>query len=1179
MTQNVKGLNIPISYDMKAIDRNIKQTKNSFNQLKRSLKDVQYATKLDPKGLKGLTKESEILAKAVEQAEKRYTQLQDKLEKMSGNEEVDKLGKAFNDVVRDIGYAKRELDKWNLAQKMYKNANGTGFGSSLGHFKNVALGIKEVTKGQLEWGNVATKGISMMDIALGNLVANGISKTLQGYKNLIKESIQLGMSFEEAVANLKALYGSEISQDDMTAIVEKAKELGTTTVYNSVEVANAMRSMALAGYDAKDTINAIESALDLASASGEDFETVSSILVDGLKAFGYETTQATDFANALGLTAVITNADVADLGEAFKYVGAVAGTFNYSINDVAVALGAMASNGIKGSIAGTSLRQMLLRLSTNTGKATDEFEKIGGKFYDTSGKAQSLLSVLNDLRAGVKGMTDQQKALTLETIGGQRAITGLSAIVSLSEEDWSSLSKELEHTEGAVKSIAQQRLDNLAGDVKILKNNLDNARLDFFEELKPKLREVTKDMTAFIKSADFKKIIKDLASLGKSLTKAFVGTFKFVISNVDELAFSLKTLIPILITAKGAFSISSNLMVMAKNSGMADVALNAFAKSLKFTSLTVVGVVAGLALLKYGWDYIYKQAKDKIQYIYDTNEALRQNKQAVIDSAKATKDNIDQASAKSANDKAMLQALDKYIDKNGKIKEGYEERTNFILNDFKNAYGIEYEIIDGAISKWGELKTSIKEASEQRMIDAIAQAYNEDLVVNMQARKDAQDLLIKGIKDEQTLLQQVRDEMVNNKNNSYWKTEKDASMDYNNFIKLTFKEQMDYIAKTRCLNALITLQGTAYVGIKQNIDSAKQSLLETSGNITSIQNNLNTLYDTGVEGWLSLSNGATTFKEKSLDELSMLKYEQFRTVQELKTLMAQAPQEDKSTFTDMFNDAVNNLRLIEQEIEARKDTNKIDVKIQGDIKPFQDALTEVENIKANMNEKNKVMFASQAQQDIASYKATLTNAQPIINQSANTLGTQTVSGISTGINTGSGQLNATVKSVTGNALSQNELSNSSGYNSGVNYASGITSGINSGGWNVIEASRNLARMANKAFRDELEIRSPSKVGEESASWYPQGIVQGLLGGIPKVALASSQLTSAITTTMSNARETSIKTVGAMANIDYQTDISNMFINALQNVQMVLDAYIDIDGRPIANHISRIQGMQIKKGML
>ena len=104
MTQNVKGLNIPISYDMKAIDRNIKQTKNSFNQLKRSLKDVQYATKLDPKGLKGLTKESEILAKAVEQAEKRYTQLQDKLEKMSGNEEVDKLGKAFNDFVRDIGY-------------------------------------------------------------------------------------------------------------------------------------------------------------------------------------------------------------------------------------------------------------------------------------------------------------------------------------------------------------------------------------------------------------------------------------------------------------------------------------------------------------------------------------------------------------------------------------------------------------------------------------------------------------------------------------------------------------------------------------------------------------------------------------------------------------------------------------------------------------------------------------------------------------------------------------------------------------------------------------------------------------------------------------------------------------------------------------------------------------------
>ena len=103
----------------------------------------------------------------------------------------------------------------------------------------------------------------------------------------------------------------------------------------------------------------------------------------------------------------------------------------------------------------------------------------------------------------------------------------------------------------------------------------------------------------------------------------------------------------------------------------------------------------------------------------------------------------------------------------------------------------------------------------------------------------------------------------------------------------------------------------------------------------------------------------------------------------------------------------------------------------------------------------------------------------------------------------------------------------------------------------------MANAMNVAFRNTLDIQSPSKVGYESALWYPAGVVNAIRDSIPNVVNVTSQFANAIDETMFNARKTSINAMQSVGKINYETDISNMFINALSNLQLIIEAIISI----------------------
>lgn len=306
-----------------------------------------------------------------------------------------------------------------------------------------------------------------------------------GAKSLVSSVVSTGMAFESSMSNVQALSGA--TGADFEALSEKAQEMGAKTKFSASEAADAMGYMAMAGWDAKDMLNGIEGVMNLAAASGEDLASVSDIVTDAMTAFGLAadgTTKgvanATYFADTLAATAASANTNVGLMGETFKYVGTMAGSLGYSIEDVSLAIGLMANRGLKGSMAGTSLNSVMTRLATNTSGAREAIEKLGVKFYDSSGNARALGDVMTELRDATKGMNNEQKTALANTVAGMEAQKGLLAILNATDDEYNSLADSINNSTGAAQKQADVKMDNLYGDVTILKSAWDGLSIGIY---------------------------------------------------------------------------------------------------------------------------------------------------------------------------------------------------------------------------------------------------------------------------------------------------------------------------------------------------------------------------------------------------------------------------------------------------------------------------------------------------------------------------------------------------------------------------------------------------------------------------------------------------------------------------------------------------------------------------
>ena len=332
--------------------------------------------------------------------------------------------------------------------------------------------------------------------------------------------------FETGMSGVRALTGA--TNEEFTLLKETAKELGADTAFSASEAAVGMQNLASAGFTTNEIVSAMPGMLDLAASSGTDLATASDIAATTLRGFGLEASQAAHVADVLAEAAARTNAEVADTGEAMKYIAPVAHAMGMSLEEVAASVGVLSDAGIKGSQAGTTLRSALSRLSKPTSDMQKVMKKLGLSFYDSSGQMKSISSIVGMLKANMAGLTAEQQQNALVTLFGQEAMSGMMVLLEAGSEKLDELTRSFEQCEGTASEMANVRLDNLAGDLEEMGGALETAKLEIMDKLNPYLREGVQWLTTKIPAIQEK--IEQLIDTGiakaKQLKDFLAGVFR-----------------------------------------------------------------------------------------------------------------------------------------------------------------------------------------------------------------------------------------------------------------------------------------------------------------------------------------------------------------------------------------------------------------------------------------------------------------------------------------------------------------------------------------------------------------------------------------------------------------------------------------------------------------------------
>ncbi len=345
---------------------------------------------------------------------------------------------------------------------------------------------REVIQSMRQMGNEAIKAGKQIQNA-GKTIANAGATLTKAVTlpiaGVATAAVKTAADFEAAMSEVGAISGA--SGEDMAKLTAKAKEMGATTAFSASESAEAMKYMAMAGWKTADMTEGIAGIMNLAAASGEDLATTSDIVTDGLTAFGMAAKDSGRFADVMAATSSNANTNVALMGETFKYCASTAGAMGYSIEDISVAIGIMGNAGIKGSMAGTTLKNTMANLAKPTDAQAAVMKKLGISLTDSSGNMKSFAEVMDNLRSSFSGLSETEKAAAATTLAGKESMAGLLTIVNASTEDFDKLTAAINGSSGSAEEMAAKMLDNLNGQLTLLKSAVEGIAITIGNKLMP----------------------------------------------------------------------------------------------------------------------------------------------------------------------------------------------------------------------------------------------------------------------------------------------------------------------------------------------------------------------------------------------------------------------------------------------------------------------------------------------------------------------------------------------------------------------------------------------------------------------------------------------------------------------------------------------------------------------
>ncbi|WP_272675773.1 phage tail tape measure protein [Providencia sp. PROV146] len=308
-----------------------------------------------------------------------------------------------------------------------------------------------------------------------------------------------GRDFDEGMSTVQALTRLDKNSPQLAMLRQQARELGASTAYTSTDVAAGQKFLAMAGFTPDAIKAALGGVLNMGLAGDMDLGEASDIGSNVLTQFQLKAEEMNRVSDVLTATFTRSNTDLRQLGETMTYAGPIAAQLGVSLESMAAMAGTMADNGIRGSMAGTSLRAGLSRMVAPVGKGQAALDKLGVSVKDASGKLRDADEILKDVGKSMRKFDQASQIRMKKDIFGEEAMVGMGAVIdAVMNGRYDALKTANMGAEGEADKNAKVKIDNLKGDLKQLQSAWEDLGIEIQENVDSPLRRVTQSLTGFI---------------------------------------------------------------------------------------------------------------------------------------------------------------------------------------------------------------------------------------------------------------------------------------------------------------------------------------------------------------------------------------------------------------------------------------------------------------------------------------------------------------------------------------------------------------------------------------------------------------------------------------------------------------------------------------------------------
>lgn len=511
------------------------------------------------------------------------------------------------------------------AQKLTNGLRGVGSAAQRAH-KPVAA-LSRVNMRTLNNSITGLQARLKRTAIVGNRVVTamaGVGTTIVLFRTAAHSVVR----FEKAMGEVAAI--TNVNAEGFRMLQQEAQRLGATTMFSGQQAAQGLKFLAMAGLDAREATAALESTLLLAQAGSLSLGEAADIASNLMTAFRKEATDLGDIVDDLATVASSSNTSVTQLGDAMKYVSATAAAFGMPMQMASAAIGVLSDAGMQASMAGTGLRQVLVRLSGQSSAMRQGMAALGITFAEIDPQVHSLIEIIDRF-----AMTNINATQITAMFGARAAnafanlLAGRDKLVALTEAQrtnqgvaarmaevnektlYGSLKKvqsayenffqTLYNSEGAAQSI-QNTLGLIANTINSLSGTLQVFEDDSIEAFGSKFSD------AYLKVEEFKQELIRLAKVIRNVVVGFlalkyggailVGLFKGLIAITAFLSNATLGFSGALLAASNSLKVQNKQVIMGqgqlitygRNLTTAEILTKIFNK----TNLLAVGVLAKL---------------------------------------------------------------------------------------------------------------------------------------------------------------------------------------------------------------------------------------------------------------------------------------------------------------------------------------------------------------------------------------------------------------------------------------------------------------------------------------------------------------------------------------------------------------------------------------------------------